>query len=392
MNVDMTIHSSSFRDPSGVVFVYNGNIFRAVNYVYQKDYDHLLESGLYNKLTDKNLLVCHEEINSLDNAVETAYKIIQPEQLPFISYPYEWCFSQYKDAALALLEIQKQALSYDMVLKDASAYNIQFHKGKPILIDTLSFEIYKEGQPWVAYRQFCQHFMAPLSLMVSRDIRLSQLMRNYIDGIPLDLATELLPISTWFNLGMLSHLHLHSKAQKRYENRTLSARNRKLSKQSLLALVQHLESAIYAMKWRPVGTEWGDYYNDTNYSSESMVHKQQLVKAYIVESNPKTVWDIGANTGEFSRIALSHDVYTIAFDIDPAAVEKNYLQTQRGKEIDLLPLCLDVNNPSPAIGWANKERQSLVERGPCDTLFALALVHHLAISNNVPFDHIAAFF
>jgi hypothetical protein len=185
--------SSSFRDPSGFLFFENGTLFRSVSRLYQQNYDHLIQSGLYNKLVEDDLLIPHREVQppaeafgkqgnrgtrcGIMSPYSPAYKIIQPEIVPFISYPYEWCFSQLKDAALALIKIQKQALDCNMSLKDASAYNIQFFKGKPILIDTLSFEIYKENQPWVAYRQFCQHFLAPLSLMASRDIRLSQLMR-----------------------------------------------------------------------------------------------------------------------------------------------------------------------------------------------------------------------
>jgi len=204
--------ASSFRDPSGFLFTENGTLFRSVGRLYQQNYDHLIQSGLYNKLVADDLLIPHREIQRPAKTTDDTYKIIQPEIVPFISYPYEWCFSQLKDAALALIKIQKRALDCNMILKDASAYNIQFFKGKPILIDTLSFEIYKENQPWVAYRQFCQHFLAPLALMASRDIRLGQLMRIYIDGLPLDLVSGLLPISTWFKPALLSHIHLHAKA------------------------------------------------------------------------------------------------------------------------------------------------------------------------------------
>lgn len=213
---------SSFRDPSGFLFTENGMLFRSVSRRYQKHYDHLIQSGLYDKLTEINLLIPHGEVDPgtiehFPGSIEDIYKIIQPEYIPFISYPYEWCFSQLKDAALTTIKIQRQALDHGMVLKDASAYNVQFHKGCPLLIDTLSFEIYQENQPWVAYRQFCQHFLAPLALMATRDIRLGQLMRTYIGGVPLDLASGLLPIASWFKPALLTHIHLHAKAQKRYE-------------------------------------------------------------------------------------------------------------------------------------------------------------------------------
>lgn len=381
----------SFRDPSGFIFIENGKFYRTVNYIYQQNYDHLMQSGLYEKLVEDGLLVPHVEVTHTHNEPNNKYKILQPELIPFISYPYEWCFSQLQDAALALIKVQEIALDFNMILKDASAYNIQFFKGKPVLIDTLSFEIYKENQPWVAYRQFCQHFLAPLALMGLRDTRYSQLLRIYIDGIPLNLVSSMLPVSTWFNFGLLSHIHLHAKAQKRYESKAAQPLSPTISKHSLVALTHHLGSTISSMKWQPEGTEWAEYYEDTNYSREATNHKKHLVSTFLDEIKPVTVWDIGANIGLYSRIAMKKMIDTIAFDIDPVAVEKNYLQMRKNKETRMLPLCLDLTNPSPAIGWANEERLSLAERGPVDTIMALALIHHLAISNNLPFNHIAAF-
>ena len=192
MNKNLTL-DSSFRDPSGFLFIREGVLYRQVNRAYAENYARLMESGLYAKLVKAGLLIPHTEANIDPPAPELAFKVICPERVPFISYPYEWSFGQLKDAALATLSIQKRALKAGMSLKDASAYNIQFYQAKPTLIDSLSFEIYQEGEPWVAYRQFCQHFLAPLALMAYRDVRLSQLLRVYIDGIPLDLASSLLP-------------------------------------------------------------------------------------------------------------------------------------------------------------------------------------------------------
>ena len=209
-------HNASFRDPSGFLFTRDGVLYRQVNQVYAEDYRKLMDSGLYAKLVKAGLLIPHTEVDIEPANKKLAFKVLCPEYVPFISYPYEWSFGQLKDAALATLSIQKRALKAGMVLKDASAYNIQFQRGKPTLIDTLSFEIYQEGEPWVAYRQFCQHFLAPLALMAYQDVRLSQLLRVYIDGIPLDLASELLPARTRWNLGLATHIHLHARAQKRY--------------------------------------------------------------------------------------------------------------------------------------------------------------------------------
>lgn len=383
---------SSFRDPSGFLFFQNGFIYRQVNKIYNEHYDHLINSGLYKTLVDANLLVPHEEVSITSVEPDKVYKIIKPEYIPFISYPYEWCFSQLKDAALATLEIQKKALDFGMSLKDCSTYNIQFRKGKPILLDTLSFEKYYEGKPWVAYRQFCQHFLAPLALMSYRDIRLNQLLRIYIDGVPLDLASSLLPLHTRFRFSLLSHIHLHAKGQKHFANKTVNTSNYKFSRFSFLSLINSLESATKKLKWHAEGTEWSDYYNDTNYSSDAFQQKKQIVFDFLNNSNPKNVWDIGANDGTFSRIASDKGIPTFSFDIDPAAVEKNYLNCIKKGETNILPMVLDLTNPSPSIGWKNSERMSLIERGPAHTVLALALIHHLAISNNLPLDKIADFF
>ena len=382
----------SFRDPSGFLFYRDGSLYRQVNITYKENYDYLMNSGLYETLAGAELLLPHKEVDIEGAKPDRAYKIIKPELIPFISYPYEWSFSQLKMGALTTLEIAKRALHSGMSLKDSSAYNIQFRKGKPIFIDTLSFEKYREGEPWVAYRQFCQHFLASLTLMSYRDIRLNQLLRVYIDGVPLDLASSLLPFRTRFKFSLLTHIQLHAKSQKHFADKTVNISSHKMSRLSFLGLIDNLESAVRKLKWRPQGTEWANYYEDTNYSSDALSHKKEIVARFLEETAPKMVWDLGANIGLFSRIVSGKGIQTISFDIDPVAVEKNYLQCLRDGETNILPLLLDLTNPSPNIGWENEERMSILERGPADAVLALALVHHLAISNNLPLERIAEFF
>lgn len=383
---------SSFRDPNGFLFIKDNTIYRHINNIYKDNYKLLIDSGLYNSLVNEGLLISHKEVSIKYSGLEDHYKTIEPEQLNFISYPYEWCFSQLKRAALATLKIQIKAIEHGMSLKDSSAYNIQFNGSNPLLIDSLSFEKYTEGKPWVAYRQFCQHFLAPLVLMSYKDIRFNQLFRIYIDGIPLDLASSILPMKTYFKFSLVSHIHLHAKSQKYFENKKANTVRSNMSRVSLLGFLDNLYTTIKKLKWKPGGTEWADYYNDTNYTDDSFKHKKQIVNQFLDSINTNYVWDIGANDGAFSRIASNNGIMTISFDIDPAAVEKNYLASIKNNENKILPLLLDLTNPSPAIGWENRERDSLIERGPADTVMALALVHHLAISNNLPFDKIAQFF
>ena len=383
---------SSFRDPAGYVFRRGGVFYRGIRKSGRPHYDMLMSSGLYKELVAANLLVPHEEFPLEGERVGDVTKVIRPEEIPFISYPYEWSFSQMQDAALATLEIEKRALRYGMTLVDASAYNIQFLGGRPVLIDTLSLRQAVEGEPWTAYGQYCRHFLAPLALMGLKDIRLGQLLRVHLDGIPLDLASSLLPLRTRRRLPLLLHLHIHAKSQKRFEGRQVRVARGKVGRQALLGLVDSLESGIKKLHWRASGTEWADYYEDTNYSTEGLDDKRKIVEEFIREVRPRTVWDLGGNIGTFSRIAAAAGAYTVSFDIDPACVEMNYLRIRREKEENLLPLLLDLTNPSPGAGWENKERMTLLERGPADAVLALALLHHLAIGNNLPLDKAARFF
>lgn len=382
----------SFRDPNGFVFCQKDKIYRQINKHYQKNYEHLISSNLYKDLVDTDLLIPHEEVQMKALEPEIAFKTIAPEMIPFVSYPYEWSFSQLKDAAIATMRIQKIAFEHGMCLKDSSAFNIQFRNGRPVFIDTLSFEIYQEGQPWIAYRQFCQHFIAPLALMSHKSIHLNQLLKNHIDGIPLDLTSVLLPFSTRFNFSLLSHIHLHAKSQKMFSKKIVSAKKLKISRISLLGLMNNLESTIQKMNWKKIDSEWGEYYCDTNYSEESFQHKKQIIAGFVEKLSPQNVWDIGGNEGVFSRIASDKGIPTITFDVDHVAVENNYRNIIKKGETNILPLLLDLTNPPPRLGWSNQERMSLKERGPVDTAFALALIHHLVISNNLPLYHIAKFF
>jgi len=384
--------SASFRDPSGFLFSRDGILYRQINRAYAEDYARLMDSGLYEKLVKANLLIPHVEAGQVSAESDAAFKVIQPERAPFISYPYEWSFSQLKDAALATLSIHKRALKLGMSLKDASAYNIQFVRGKAMLIDTLSFEVYREGEPWTAYKQFCQHFLAPLVLMAHCDVRLSQLLRVYIDGVPLDLASELLPFKTKLNFGLLTHIHIHAGSQKRYSDKSVEPRKGGMSQQAMIGLIESLEATVKKLTWTPAGTEWGAYYDATNYTDAAFEHKKQLVREWAVEKKPALVWDLGGNTGVFSREAAASGAFTVSFDIDPAAVEQNYQVVKKNKEQSLLPLVLDLTNPSPAIGWDHTERDSFGQRGPADMALALAVIHHLAISNNVPLPQLAQFF
>ena len=390
----MQIDAASFRDPNGFIFRNGANLFRQINQSYAADYELLMTSGLYESLVKEGALIAHREAALSTAYSADAYKVIQPERIPFISYPYGWSFAQLREAALATLRIQEKALAFGMSLKDASAYNVQFKNSQAVFIDTLSFEKYEDGKPWAAYRQFCQHFLAPLTLMAKVDIRLGKLCESFIDGIPLDLAASLLPRRTKFNLNTLMHIHLHSKAQAKYSESTSNiTKKRTLSKNGLLGVLASLRSAVKGLKWGHQKTEWADYYEHTNYSDSGKLAKQNQVEAFLSQvPSPDRILDLGANTGQFSLLAKKFAKTVISSDIDYGAVQRNFVRAAANKDDQLFPVMLDLANPSPALGWACEERSNFFQRAKPDVTLCLALIHHLVISNNVPLGRLVNFF
>jgi len=392
MTKKQTIDQSSYKDPDGFVFYQNKQVYRQVNNSYKALFTHIQKSGLYKTLTQNGLLIKHKT-TSIKPITSDGYLVIKPKTIPFISYPYEWCFDQLKDAAIATLNIQKTCIKYDVSLKDASAYNIQFLANQPTLIDTLSFEQKNLKTPWVAYKQFCEHFLAPLVLASYVDIRLFQLLRTNIDGIPLDLASKLLPKYTWTKPRILTHVHFHAISQKKItKQRKIFNNNSLLNIHSHLALLDSLEATIKSLSWKKPATTWGNYDKSTSYNRSSLSDKKYIIEQFLSLSKPNTLWDLGANDGTLSQLSSNHNIYTIAFDIDPVAVTNNYQATKKQNDKYMLPLIIDLTNPSPDLGWQNNERSSFAKRGPVDAIMVLALIHHLGIKNNIPFDLMASFF
>lgn len=395
MSTDPSRIGSSFRDPSGFLFTRDGVLLRQVQERYRPHYEQLMQSGLYAALVRDGLLVPHTERPVTDASAAGAAFVLEPERLPFISMPYEWCFAQRKAAALLTLRVQELALAHGMTLKDASAFNVQFRGVKPVLIDTLSFETYEDGKPWVAYRQFCQHFLAPLVLQARIDARLGALLRQYLDGIPLDLASRLLSRRSWLNPSLLMHIHLHAQSIARHaptdsSKPAAAPRAAQVSKRGLEGVLASLRSSIEGLSWQ-AGTEWGSYEETHNYDATGRASKQGLVADFVRAAKARTVIDLGANAGEYSRVARGAGAeLVVAADGDAMAVERGFHRLREANETGIYPLLVDLTNPAPAQGWDHAEWQSLAGRGPFDAVLSLALVHHLAIGNNVPLPGIAA--
>lgn len=383
-------HSSSFRDPSGYVFFEEDVLKRCVLPFYFNQYRALKETSFFQKAIANQLLISHEEIEVSQEEI-----ILKPETIPFITFPYEWCFNQYKEAALLTLKLHKFALEHGFILKDASAYNVAFYKGKAIFIDTLSFDFYKEDEPWRAYKQFLMHFLAPLLLAKYYGSSQLRLMSNFIDGIPLPVIASMLPKKTKLNPFLYSNIHLPAKFETKHsEDYNGKIKQGKLSKTGQLKIVDSLYGFIKDLKLNEK-SEWGNYYTKTNYSNNAFLEKETLLKGWVKSLNPRTLIDVGGNDGTFVRsldIELEH---ALICDIDNNAVDSNFVQMKKMKQINILPFVLDVLNPSPAIGVNNEERKSFIERitkFQPDVTFALALIHHMTLSGNVPFEMSAKFF
>ncbi len=380
---------SSYRDPSGFMFEHQGILYRQVNAIFKEHFDHFTGSGCYEHFIQNGWLVAHIEEGDLIFKNTTTYKTLRPEVIPFISYPYEWSFDMLRDAALHTLKLLKEGLSYEVMLKDASPYNIQWRNGKPIFIDTLSFEKYQPVH-WIAYRQFCECFLAPLLLMHYTGQPLQSLLLFYPDGIPLSVAAGMLPARSHFSVAVNLHLHLHAALSKKpsKENRQTPAFPRKKLEQ----LVTSLESLLLSLSWKTKTSTWENYYAEALQRNDYVHTKKQIVTNWIQElPHVSTAVDLGANEGEFSLLAATNGMHTLATDTDHASINKLYLKIKKEGISNVLPLIIDVTHPSPAIGFNNQEREAFVTRARSELGLVLALLHHLCIGKNLPFEKVAQF-
>lgn len=383
-------HPSSYRDPSGFIFEKEGLLYRQVNISFKEHFDQFIQNGLYKHLTEKGLLIPHQQINENLTGQDSYYATLLPEKIPFISYPYEWGFDMLKDAALLTLQLLKESLLFGMTLKDATPYNIQWHKGKPVFIDTLSFEKF-DNTPWIAYRQFCENLLGPLLLMHYNKQPLQQLSLAWPDGIPLNIIRSLLPHKSRFNLHIYLHIHLHSKISSGSKSNNNSVQ--KFSKQKLLNLVSSMEGLINKLKLPAQKSTWSEYYAEASQRKDYLENKKQIINQWLDEiPGIRNAADLGANEGEFSKLSSSKGIRTIAADFDAYCINKLYNGIKGSKEHNILPLIIDLSNPSPANGVNNEERSSFLNRLNTDLVLALALIHHLAIGKNIPFEKIAAMF
>ena len=392
---EMPRHPGSFRDPAGFVAVRDDHVLRVVLPPGRDDYARFAASPLAEKLREKHLILPFEEIPAAESPYPDAAHVLRSPRLPLYSFPYEWSVSQLQDAALLTLRILRLALRHGMTLKDASAFNVSFTGARPVFTDLLSFTAYREGEPWAGYLQFCEQFLVPLLLSRRAGRSVSDLLRARHDGIPLDAGARLLRGLSSLRPGQLMHVHLHARSIRRDARRmrregasgrlTAGAAPKQSLKQSL-ALVDSLRRTVEGIALPGGGSAWDRYYDDTVYSDAETRKKEDLVRGWIARVSPATVWDLGSNTGRYARLAADAGIPTAAFDADDAVVDAMYRDARQRDDAQLTPLVMNLANPSPALGWAHGERESLEARGPADLVLYLGLMHHLRFTHMVPLD------
>jgi len=394
---DLVRAPESYRDPEGFVFFQGNRVFRALTKDGLASYQDFRQSSLCQWAEEG-----HWVIPSWDSEAAAAWAIaakfpevagvIEQRRIPFISYPYEWSFDMLKDAAFHTLDLLLHSGHYGFTLKDATAYNVQFLGCRPIFIDVLSIAKYVPGTPWAGYTQFCEQFLFPLALTAHRGVPFQHVLRSYPEGIPLHVMKPLLGGVGWRKAGMFKHVILQSFFQTGFQADTPVLKS---SFQSLQFSLDHVTALVRAMKkvitrLHPSSSQrhWVGYSENRSYTAQEIEAKQRFVEKQLEYIQPDSVWDLGCNTGEFSFIARQYADLVIAADADPESVNHLYRHCRQNGISGILPLVLDVTNPSPGLGWNNLNRQRFLDRGKPTVVFMLALLHHLCVTHNVPFEYI----
>jgi hypothetical protein len=362
-------------------------VYRKLSPAYLTHYQHFISSGLSTELIKKNWMIPFEEIVDEDGTI-----VLKARKISFVSYPYEWTFLQWKDAALLTLKIQYQALKYGMNLKDATPFNIVFDGCKPLFIDLSSFEIFKNGKPWQAFKQFTENFYLPLLLVKYFNSVGNDIFLNNLNGIPLSKGLQLLPAKAYLNFNTLFFLALPGQLRMKIKNGDFNKTSKKFTLNSSMQFADQLFSAINRLTQSKQRTKWSDYY-ENNTEINYLRDKETLIKKWIEPHyKEKSLIDFGCNTGNFSKI-LAHDVHNIiAFDEDIRSVDELYLFCKEKKISNIFSFAGNLSQPSPAAGWNNMERPALKERLCADIGLVLALIHHLAINSHIHFNMMADFF
>ncbi len=389
---DITLEPGSFRDRTARVFYHDGKILRGLNETALKEWQALSATGFYRRFCETGAIVPTQQrdISSVpfDQSSQPWAGVLEHERLPFVSYPYEWSFEMLRDAALLQLDLVLAGLDEGIGLKDASAYNVQWKGATPVFVDLASFYVRADGEPWVGYRQFCQMFLYPLLLQAYRDVPFQPWMRGSIDGMDAEVCLNLLSARDYLRGGVLAHVYLQAKAQKAYNSTTRDVRadlnKAGFDKRIIKANAERLRALVASLEWKPRQSTWSDYLKCGHYEASDAAQKRDFVRGVASARRWNLAWDIGCNVGVFSRIVAEHARSVVAMDADYLAIDKLYRALKSERVANILPLIVNVTDPSPNLGWRNLERKRISERGQPELVLALALIHHVVIGGNIP--------
>ena len=390
------LEPGSFRDRTSRVFYRDGAVFRGLNTHAAQEWEVLKAKTFFQRSLVEGKIVHTEQVESPDAApaphaerCDAHWSVILKHQaIPFISYPYEWPFSMLQDAALLTLDLQAAALDADMTLKDATPFNVQWSGSQPVFIDIPSFEQLRPGEPWVGYRQFCQLFLYPLFLQAYKDVPFQPWLRGNLEGIEPAQCAQLMSLRDLFRPGVLSHVVLQAKAEASYarteRNLKKDLRRAGFHKALIQANISRLQKQVAKLTWQRTRSTWSGYTEALPYTEREQHQKADFVRRVTHSRRWNLVWDLGCNTGTFSRIAAENADYVLATDIDTLVIERLYDALKQEHSPNILPLISNVADPAPNLGWRGLERKALVERGRPDLTLCLALLHHVVISAHIP--------
>ncbi len=389
------LEPGSFRDRDSRVFYGPDGVFRGLSEEGLAQWRRLAASKFFAKEHGAGRIVATEEVEASAAPVaglELAWAgLLRHERIPFVSYPYEWCFGMLKDAAALQLDLLTAALSEDMTLKDATPYNVQWRGARPTFIDVPSFVELAPGDPWEGYRQFCELQLYPLMLQAYKGVPFHAWLRGAIDGISPNDFRSLMSWRDVLRAGVLKHVVLHAALQSSQGQTKRDVRDdlkkAGFHKELILANVRSLRKLVGKLEWKAAGSEWANYTNDNSYDEANRKLKEEFVGTAVRDRPRKLVWDLGCNTGDYSRIAAEHADAVVAMDGDHLAIENLYrrLRDEESPAANkILPLVMNLNDASPNLGWRGAERKGLPERGRPDMTLCLALIHHVVISAHVP--------
>lgn len=389
---EIGFEAASFRDRQGRVWLAEGAVYRCLNAQAAADWDVLKNKSFFKEGVREGAIVKTEEVapENIRGGVPSGdwTKVLEHEKIPFISYPYEWSFGMLKDAGLLQLDLQIQALSDGMTLKDASSFNVQWRGGRPVFIDTPSFERHTEGAPWAGYRQFCQMFLYPLFFQAYKNVPFHPWLRGAIDGITPEQCSRLMSLRDMLRPGVFSHAYLQAKLQSRFSDTDKDVRgdlkSAGFNKDLILTNLRGLKNVVSGLSWGEESSEWAAYGDSHSYTDEDHAAKKDFVRNAVAAKPRRLVWDVGCNRGDFSRIAAESAEYVIAMDADHLVVDRMYRSVVKDGIEKILPLVVNAADASPSLGWNGRERGDLASRGRPDMTLCLALIHHIVISNHVP--------